>query len=331
VLTVLIVGCAGALYERIGEHEDRVRIPRVGRAVDVGGRTLNISCLGNGNPTVVLDSGGTSPGYTNLPLQRMLANETRTCWFDRAGLGCSDPSPVRQTSAAIAADLHALLRGAHVPPPFILIGQSFSGFHVRVFAKKYPGDVAGVVLVDSVHEDQQQYEPRALVSPVNRLPAFARAALCHAAPFAAHVGVIRLLSMASPQPGVAPPGFTSSEAALLAAVRSRPKAFVLAAECDAWQLSAAEAGAAGSLGDIPLVVLTAGTPMTVGDPAADREIVASHEIWVHHFNQGLRLFRPIVGKSSSKVAATELRVMRHAAWLKQFAKSSPRLIVDSHG
>ena len=105
--------------------------------------------------------------------------------------------------------------------------------------------------------------------------------------FAARVGVVRLLATASTPPHATPPGFTSSEAALLAAVRSQPKAFVVSAECDAWQLSAAEARAAGNLGDLPLIVLAAGTPMTVGDPAADREIVASHQVWVHQLQPRL--------------------------------------------
>jgi pimeloyl-ACP methyl ester carboxylesterase len=276
----------GGIYESIGERLDLRRMPRVGQPIDVGGRTLSLSCLGHGTPTVILDSGGTSPGYSNLPLQRVLAAETTTCWFDRAGLGWSDPSPIPQTSAAIAEDLHELLRAAERPPPVILIGQSFSGFNVRVFAKKYPNDVAGIVLLDAVREDQQQYEPRALLSPFNRLPSFVRAGLCRAQPFAARVGVIRALATISREPPT-PPGFTRAEAAILATLRNQPKAFVVSAECDAWQLSAAEARAAGTLGNTPLIVLTAGTPMTVGDPAADREIVASHQIWLHQLQPRL--------------------------------------------
>jgi pimeloyl-ACP methyl ester carboxylesterase len=279
---------AGALYEYLGERQD-ARMPRVGRPVYIGGRTLNISCQGSGTPTIVLDSGGTSPGYTNLPLQRVLANESRTCWFDRAGLGWSDPSPIRQTSAAIASDLHALLQAARIPGPFIVVGQSFSGFNVRVFAKRYPKDVAGVVLLDSVHEDQQQFEPRALLAPLNRLPAAVRAALCRAAPLAARIGVVRALATLSRSPTSVRPGFTVAEAALLARVRNQPKAFVVAAECDVWESSAAEARAAGSLGNVPLIVLTAGTPMTIGVPDADRQIIAAHEIWVHQLQPSLAM------------------------------------------
>jgi len=95
-----------------------------------------------------------------LILQGQIAQFSRACWFDRAGLGWSDPSLVEQTSAAIAEDLHALLHGSGVAPPYVLVGASFSGLNVRVFSGKYPAEVAGVVLVDSAHEDQARYEPR---------------------------------------------------------------------------------------------------------------------------------------------------------------------------
>ena len=111
LLAVLIV--AGVTYEQIGERLDRKRFPQVGRSVDIGGRSLNIYCSGEGGPVVILDTGGSAPGYENLLFQRKVAEFTRACWFDRAGLGWSDPSPVEQTSAAIAEDLHALLHAAY--------------------------------------------------------------------------------------------------------------------------------------------------------------------------------------------------------------------------
>src|SRR4051794_35804355 len=195
---ILVLGAtAGAIYERICEQRDVERLPRIGRAVNIGGRSLNIYCSGTGNPSVILDTGGNAPGYSNMPLQKLISKETRTCWFDRAGLGWSDPSPVIQTSAAIAADLHALLRAAKMNPPYILVGQSFSGFNARVFTKAYPNEVAGVVLLDSVQEDQAQYEPRSTLAPVNRLPSLVRGALCRATPFAAEVGMVRLMIWAS--------------------------------------------------------------------------------------------------------------------------------------
>jgi pimeloyl-ACP methyl ester carboxylesterase len=193
VLLVVLGLAAGTTYERIGQERDHDRLRVIGQRVDIGRRSINVYCMGRGTPTVILDSGGSAPGYSNLPLQRRIAKETRTCWFDRAGLGWSDPSPIAQTSAAIAADLHAALSAAKVVPPYILVGQSFSGFNVRLFAKSFPSEVAGIVLSDSVHEDQQQYEPRSTLAPADRLPRFVRAVLCRAVPLAQNVGLIRLM------------------------------------------------------------------------------------------------------------------------------------------
>jgi pimeloyl-ACP methyl ester carboxylesterase len=278
---------AGVIYERIGKQRDQERLPRVGQAVDIGGRALNIYCSGSGSPTVILDTGGSAPGYSNMPLQKLIARETRACWFDRAGLGWSDPNLLIQTSAAIATDLHELLQTAKIAPPYILVGQSFSGFNVRVFTKAYPSEVAGLVLLDSVQEDQQKYEPRVTLAPVNRLPAVVRAVLCRTVPLAAKAGLIRLLTSASGPDRRVPSGFTPSELAVLHGLESQPKAIVASSGCRAWEKSAEEARAAGSLGNVPLLVLTAGRPLTMGDPAADREIRVFHEIWVHQLQPRL--------------------------------------------
>lgn len=287
LLLFVVLILAGITYEQIGDWQDRKRFPQVGRSVDIGGRSSNIYCSGEGSPAVILDSGGSAPGYSNLSLQTRISRFTRTCWFDRAGLGWSDPSPVPQTSAAIADDLHALLHAAEIAPPYILVGQSFSGFNVRVFAGKYASEVAGVVLVDSAQEDQQRYEPRSTLAPVNRLPTSVRGLLCRAVPWAAKVGLVRLLPNASGRSREVPLGFTQSQAATLHGLELQPKSFVAGAGCNAWEKSAAEARAAGNLGDRPLIVLTAGKPFSTGDPEADKELAAFHEIWVHQLQPKL--------------------------------------------
>jgi pimeloyl-ACP methyl ester carboxylesterase len=309
VLAIVLVLAilTGVIFERIGRHRDKQRLTRIGQAVDIGGRSLNIDCAGSGSPTVILDTGASAPGYSNMPLQKLFSRETRTCWFDRAGLGWSDPSPVPQTSSAIAADLHQLLHAANIAPPYILVGQSFSGFNVRLFTKAYPNEVAGIVLLDSVQEDQQQYEPRSTMSPVNRLPASVRAVLCRAVPLAADVGLIRLVtSLSGPDPRV-PPGFTQSQADVLHGLESQPKAIVASSGCRAWEKSADEARAAGTLGNVPLLVLTAGQPLTTGDPAQDRELQEFHDIWVHKLQPRLvalstRGKQIIVANSSHDIA-----------------------------
>jgi pimeloyl-ACP methyl ester carboxylesterase len=278
---------AGITYEQIGERQERKRFPQVGRSVDIGGRSLNIYCSGEGAPTVILDTGGSAPGYGNLLFQRQVAQFTQACWFDRAGLGWSDASPVEQTSAAIADDLHALLHAAGVPPRYVLVGSSFSGFNVRAFAGKYPSEVAGAVLVDSAHEDQYRYEPRATLAPVNRLPKQMRNLLCAGVPLAAQVGLVRLLLKMAQPPRNIPSGFTPEQAATFQGLELQTKSYVAGAVCNFEEKISAQMRAAGNLGDRPLIVLTAGQPFRVGDPEADKELVAFHEIWAHQFQAQL--------------------------------------------
>ena len=285
LLAVLIV--AGVTYEQIGERLDRKRFPLVGRSVDIDGRSLNIYCSGEGGPVVILDTGGSAPGYGNLLLQRRVAEFTRACWFDRAGLGWSDPSPIEQTSAAIAEDLHALLHAAGEAPPYVLVGASFSGFNVRVFAGKYGIEVAGVVLVDSAHEDQYRYEPRVMLAPVNRLPKPIRNVLCAGVPLAARVGLVRFLLQRSGPRRDAPTGFTADQAATLHGLELQTKSFVAGTVCNFEEKISMQMRAAGNLGNCPLIVLTAGQPFRIGEPEADKELVAFHEMWVHQFQSQL--------------------------------------------
>jgi pimeloyl-ACP methyl ester carboxylesterase len=284
---MVVAVLSGITYEQIGQRRDRKRFPQVGRSVDIGGRSLNIYCSGEGGPAVILDTGGSAPGYGNLLAQRQIAQFTQACWFDRAGLGWSDPSPVEQTSAAVADDLHALLHAAGVPPPYVLVGSSFSGFNVRAFAGKYSSEVAGVVLVDAAHEDQYRYEPRVTLAPVNRLPKQIRNLLCAVVPLAARVGLVRLLLETSQPPRNIPAGFTPEQAATFQGLELQTKSFLAGAVCNFEEKVSVQMRAAGNLGNIPLIVLTAGQPLRVGEPEADNELVAFHEIWVHQFQAQL--------------------------------------------
>src|SRR6516162_606847 len=150
VFTLILAGIA---LEQAGEWRDRRNLPQVGRSFDIGGRSLNLSCSGEGSPTVLFESNGGVPGYRWVRLQHEVANFTRACWYDRAGLGWSDPGPFPNHSDSIAHDLHDLLTAANNVPPYILVGHSMGGFHVRVFRSFYPAEVAGLVLVDPMNED----------------------------------------------------------------------------------------------------------------------------------------------------------------------------------
>src|SRR5687768_3684140 len=124
------------------------------KLVDIGGRRLYIKCMGEGSPSVILEHGMATESGSWAVVQGAVARFTRVCAFDRAGRGTSDPAPVPRTSEDMVADLHALLQNANVPRPYILVGNSLGGFNARLFAHKYPDEVAGLVLVDSMHADQ---------------------------------------------------------------------------------------------------------------------------------------------------------------------------------
>jgi pimeloyl-ACP methyl ester carboxylesterase len=147
-LSLLAVGAAAAPAPELARDYARPQ-----QAVDVGGgRRLNLFCLGAGEPTVLFESGGSDWSDTWALVQPLAARRTRACAYDRAGLGHSDPARLPRTPAAIVEDLHALVAEARLPTPLVLVGHSFGGFNVKLYAALYPQDVAGLVLVDPSEE-----------------------------------------------------------------------------------------------------------------------------------------------------------------------------------
>jgi pimeloyl-ACP methyl ester carboxylesterase len=147
LLGVYAVCALGGGYETIREALDR-RIIAPGQLVDVGGHRLHLRCAGSGTPTVLLESGlGETGAYWGW-ISLAVASDTRVCVYDRAGRGWSDPVSVPQDGFAVAMDLHILLDRAHVPGPFVLVGHSSGAQYVRIFAGRYPEQVAGMVLLD---------------------------------------------------------------------------------------------------------------------------------------------------------------------------------------
>lgn len=124
-----------------------------GRLVDVGGYRLHLNCTGGGGPAVVLISGAGDFSFDWSLVQPRAARLARVCSYDRAGLAWSDLGPTPRTMRQDAHELHTLLANAGVPSPYVLVGHSIGGLIARVYAARYPGEVAGVVLVDSTTED----------------------------------------------------------------------------------------------------------------------------------------------------------------------------------
>src|SRR6266567_3833654 len=292
----LLILLTGFVYEQVGRAMDASRLPpRIGKAVDVGGRTLNLYCSGEGSPTIIFEAGGNEPGYAWTSLQSKIANVTRACWYDRAGVGWSDPPQSRRTSATVISDLHEVLSRAGVPPPYVLVGALIGGEYARIYTSHYPHDVAGLVFVDSSHPDQQ--EPAFMLSAFNLMSPAKRRVICTALRFMAHFGILRLVAS---RMGGPVPSQSSPESEILAKLNAQPTAL----RTDAEQTCAATEGGrlvptlgtgnpelddaarnAGSLGDRPLVVLTAGKYWA--PPGLEKQAADYHDIWIHKLQASL--------------------------------------------
>jgi pimeloyl-ACP methyl ester carboxylesterase len=165
--TVLAV--AGATYQKVTTVVDEHwRYPPPGRLVDVNGYKMHINCTGESGPTVVLDSGMGNSSLIWSLVQPDVAKFVRVCSYDRAGLGWSESrhgwlpfGVTRRTSQQMVEELHTLLKNAGVPGSYVLVGHSLGGMNMRVYASAYPAEVAGMVLVDSSHEETYARLPKA--------------------------------------------------------------------------------------------------------------------------------------------------------------------------
>jgi len=150
--------------------------PPPGRFINLGGYRLHLNCMGQGSPVVVLSSGSGDFSFDWGLVQPEVAKFTHVCSYDRAGEAWSDLGPKPRTMLQEVFDLHRLLAAAGELGPYVLVGQSIGGMIGRIFAQQYPGDTAGLVLVDSFHEDAQLFMNGKLVrvrtlSKDQRIPA----------------------------------------------------------------------------------------------------------------------------------------------------------------
>jgi pimeloyl-ACP methyl ester carboxylesterase len=149
---------AGAIRER----DLLKRFPAPGRLIDIGGRKLHLHCKGDAKgPAVIIEGGALASGLSYMKAQDAVAPITRVCVYDRAGMGWSESAPTPRSLEDRADDLQVLLKNSDLKAPYILVGHSAGGMMVRVFAHKYPKDVAAMILVEA-SEEQFNTTPESL-------------------------------------------------------------------------------------------------------------------------------------------------------------------------
>jgi pimeloyl-ACP methyl ester carboxylesterase len=257
---VVVVGLAlaatGWTFQTIATGMDQRAHPAPGLMTDVNGYRLHVRCTGQGSPAVILETGlGAWSSHWAL-VQPVVAEVTRVCSYDRAGLGWSDNGRSPRDARQIATELHALLGTAGIAGPYVLAGHSNGGLYARMFAGMYSDEVVGMVLADATPVDLFERLPaqRADFASVEQQARTFQVV----APF----GIVRLLigSALSELDR-----FPAAERAEIAAIDSVPRQWQgMAAEIESLQASMAQVGQLSPLGALPLVVLSstegAGTP-----------------------------------------------------------------------
>jgi pimeloyl-ACP methyl ester carboxylesterase len=268
VCVLLALSCIGGTYETYRESTDHFDM--TGQLIDVGGHKLHIDCTGTGSPTVVLEPGLGEMSTAMAWIAPAVAATSRVCVYDRAGRGWSQSAGHPQDGVEVATDLHTLLARAGERGPFVLAGHSAGGIYVLNFAHRYPEQVAGVVLLDSMHPEQY--------SKIDGWPAFyemyrrASAVL----PSLSRFGVGRAIYGSAY--GDLPARARDEERAFLATPRA---ARSVRDEFSEIRAAMSEARSLTTLGDRPLFVLTAGKGAEGGWADAQNELAALSTNSIH--------------------------------------------------
>ncbi|MBP1995836.1 alpha/beta fold hydrolase [Paenibacillus eucommiae] len=250
ILVIALVSIGG-IYEQVARSRVAKDFPAPGKLVDIGGREIHLNCEGNGTPLVVLEAGADTSGSALWqPVQEQVAQFTRVCSYDRAGIMWSDPAKGRRNSLAIAEDLHKALRAANEQAPYILVGASMGGPYVMTYTKYYEKEVAGMVLVDASHPEQTARLAQATGEPEsNPIPIAFRALAA-----ITWTGLPRLVL-----PDAEVPELPSQTAKAITAYQTTSLAAAFA-EAAVFEDSLREAGTFRTLGNLPLAVLSRGKP-----------------------------------------------------------------------
>lgn len=182
----LLLVAGGLLYQWMGARRDSRRFPAPGRLIQAGSQRLHCYSMGQGSPAVILEAGISATCVNWRRVQNDVSQFTQVLSYDRAGLGWSDPARTPRNASEVVEELHDLLRAVGVPPRYVLAGHSFGGLVVRLYAKRYPQEVAALVLVDPLRP--QEWHP---ITAVQRRNLAGGALLSRYGALLARLGVVR--------------------------------------------------------------------------------------------------------------------------------------------
>jgi len=178
---VLFVTLAGATYQGAATAIERRQFPHPGRMIDIGDRQLHIYCTGDGSPTVVLEAPAAGMSSAWGWVQPAVAQTTRVCSYDRAGLGWSEAGDRPYDPSAVPDQLHTLLSRAGERGPYVLVGHGLGAVFAKLFAGRFPADVRSLILID----------------PATGSASAATMRLVSASPWLARAGVLRVIRVLS--------------------------------------------------------------------------------------------------------------------------------------
>ena len=250
IILVVLGLLIGALYQQSATARDREAYVSSDNLVTVDGAEMHILCEGTGSPTVAFESGAGTPYLNWWEIQAVISQNVRTCVYDRQNIGWSAYTGETPTPNAVARTLHTLLGNAGESAPYVLVGHSLGGVYVREYATIYPDDVVGMVLIDSSHEQQQTRLPQAYTT----WAAGAQEPTLNACRILAPTGILRILNMGAQSTQFAEDTPVYEEEIAI----FNQSHFCAGVRADLAGISNLNAATApDSLGDLPLVVLTA--------------------------------------------------------------------------
>lgn len=248
-ILVFVLAMAGMIYQTAATESDERKYPPPGVLVNINGYKMHIYCVGDGSPTVILDAANMGTVSNWAWIQPEVAKETGVCAYDRADSGWSDLSPQPNDTKQNAEALYTLLSHANVPGPYVLVGHSFGGLYVRMYAEMYPDEVVGMAFIEGTLPDGL----RALGKP-DVMPNAPDADMMDATPFISRLGILRLVRFPATDPDLPEP----QRSELQSYLASTKLAESLKRQYHLFPTLLAQVRPlykAGSLGDIPVAVI----------------------------------------------------------------------------